>query len=155
MNSTRCGRAGKRFAYILWVILLCPTSMTVLRAQQTGLPVTNRPPPPPAARQSPSEEEEFIQPSRPGIADPAEFQKPGVLQLEYGYDANFRAEEFRTQQTTPLTLRFAASKRLLLDFTLDTVTSETDEGGARSTGVGDTRLGFQVLALEDTERHPA
>lgn len=42
---------------------------------------------------------------------------------------------------------------MLLD--LDTLKSETDENGNRETGVGDTRLGFQVVALKDTERHPA
>lgn len=40
-------------------------------------------------------EEELIKASRPDIADPAEFQPPGVLQIEYGIDATFRAEEFR------------------------------------------------------------
>jgi hypothetical protein len=78
-----------------------------------------------------------------------------VLQLEYGYDANFHAEQFRTEQTAPLTLRFAASSGLLLEADLDSVISETDDGGSRMTGVGDTRIGFQVVALKDTEQHPA
>jgi hypothetical protein len=101
------------------------------------------------------EEEEFIKPSRPGVANPAEIQKAGVLQLEYGYDANFRGAEFRTEQTAPLALRFAASSRLLLEADVDTIKSETDETGNRRTGVGDTRLGFQLVALKDTEKHPA
>jgi hypothetical protein len=137
------------------MILLLLTSVVITHAQQMSIPVTDSLAPPPTAQQSSSEEEEFIQPTRPGIANPAEFQKPGVLQLEYGYDANFRADDFHTQQTAPLTLRFAASKRLLLDFNLDAPISETDEMGMRLTGVGDTRLGFQVLALEDAEQHPA
>ena len=105
--------------------------------------------------QSSNEEEEFIKPDRSSVANPAEIHKPGVLQLEYGYDANFRASEFRAQQSAPLTLRFAASSRLLLQADLDTVRSETDEMRVRMTGVGDTRLGFQVVALKDTEQHPA
>ena len=107
------------------------------------------------AVQSSDEEEEFIKPDRPSVSNPAEIHKAGVLQLEYGYDANFRASEFRTQQSAPLTLRFAASSRLLLQADLDTVKSETDEMRVRTTGVGDTRLGFQVVALKDTEQHPA
>lgn len=101
------------------------------------------------------DEEEFIKPSRPSLANPAEIQKPGVLQLEYGYDANFRAEEFRTQQSTSLALRFAASSHLLLELDLDTVRSETDDTRTRMTGVGDTRLGVQAVALEDAPDHPA
>ncbi|HEV8157920.1 MAG TPA: transporter [Pyrinomonadaceae bacterium] len=108
-----------------------------------------------AQQSSDDEEEKFIEPSRPNVANPAEFQKPGVLQVEYGYDANFRGEDFRWQQTAPLTVRFAASKRLLFDFDIDTIISEKSEMQQHETGVGDTRVGVQVLALEDTERHPA
>lgn len=125
-----------------------------LRAQQMLIPVTDTLSSP-DAQSSKAEEEEFIKPSRPGVANPAEIQKAGVLQLEYGYDGNFRAEEFRKEQTAPLTLRFAASSRLLLELNLDTVKSQTDESGSRETGIGDTRLGFQVVALKDTEKHPA
>lgn len=102
------------------------------------------------------EEEEFIKPSRPSVANPAEIHKAGVLQLEYGYDANFRSRELRTEQTAPLALRFAASSRLLVELDLDTFKSETDaETRERQTGVGDTRIGVQVVALKDTEQHPA
>ncbi|HEX8115924.1 MAG TPA: transporter [Pyrinomonadaceae bacterium] len=105
--------------------------------------------------QQSEEEEDFIKPARPTVATSAEIQKAGVLQVEFGYDSNFRAEEFRTEQTLPLTLRFAASKRVLLEADLDVLKSETDEAGVRMTGVGDTRLGFQVVALGETEEHPA
>ncbi|MDT4898202.1 MAG: hypothetical protein QOH25_3279 [Acidobacteriota bacterium] len=138
---------------LLFVLLLVLMPAT-LRAQQMSIPVTDTLPSP-AAQKSQDEEEDFIKPSRPGVALPAEIQKAGVLQLEYGYDGNFRAEEFRKDQSAPLTFRFAASSRLLLEFDLDTVKSQTDEGGERETGIGDTRLGFQVVALKDTEKHPA
>jgi hypothetical protein len=101
-------------------------------------------------------EEEFIKPSRPSVANPAEIQRAGVLQVEFGYDGLFRSDEFRDQQAAPLTLRFAATSRLLLELNLDAVKSQKDEGTRRrDTGVGDTRLGFQFVALEDTEAHPA
>ncbi|MBA3601313.1 MAG: hypothetical protein H0W45_08775 [Acidobacteria bacterium] len=35
-----------------------------------------------AQQSSDDEEEKFIEPSRPNVANPAEFQKPGVLQVE-------------------------------------------------------------------------
>ncbi len=155
MNRTEYRYAGKKLASILWVVSFFLTSVVVIQAQQMIVPVSDSLPASPSAGQSASEEEEFIQPSRPSIANPAEFQRPGVLQLEYGYDGNFRADDFRAQQAAPLTLRFAASKHLLLDFSLDSVISETDEMRMRTTGIGDIRLGFQVLALEDTEQHPA
>jgi hypothetical protein len=101
------------------------------------------------------EDDELIKPSRPTAANPAEYQKPGVLQIEFGYDGNFRSDKFRSQHTAPLTVRFATLERLLLDFNIDTLISEKDETGNRETGVGDTRLGVQFLALKDTDKHPA
>lgn len=110
-----------------------------------------------AAQQSLSEEDEdFIKPARPTVANPAEIQTPGVLQIEFGYDSNFRAEDFRFQQSAPLNIRFAAHSRLLLEAEIETMQSERREkGGSLETGVGDTRLGFQAVALKDSEKHPA
>jgi hypothetical protein len=112
--------------------------------------------PPLPLQGSQTEEEEFIKPSRPGVANPAEIQKGGVLQVEYGYDANFRSRELHTDQSAPLALRFAATSRLLLELDLDTFKSETDEATRmRETGIGDTQIGLQVVALKDTAAHPA
>ena len=138
-----------------WLLLITALSAQAQQVMSSSVPVTDTLLPPVISPQSQSEEEDFIKPSRPSVANPAEIQKAGVLQIEFGYDGNFRAEEFRSQQTAPLTLRFAASSRLLLEANLDTVKSETDETGMRATGVGDTRLGLQVVALKDTEQHPA
>ncbi|HEX8161206.1 MAG TPA: transporter [Pyrinomonadaceae bacterium] len=103
-----------------------------------------------------SEGEEFIKPDRPTVSSSAEFQKAGVLQVEYGYDGNFRSDEFQAEHTGQLALRFAASSRLLLTFDLDTFKSETDrETRERRTGVGDARLGLQAVAVKETEAHPA
>ncbi|HEX8920460.1 MAG TPA: transporter [Pyrinomonadaceae bacterium] len=147
----------KRRAALLLLLAFVFLTTTATSAQQLIVPVTDALPPIKAAAgaQTGQEEEEFIKPGRPGVANPAEIQKAGVLQLEFGYDANFRAAEFHTQQTAPLSLRFAAGSRLLLEATLDTVESETDEQGTRMTGIGDARLGIQIVALKDTERHPA
>lgn len=133
-------------------VLLMPAATRAQRLMNS-IPVTDTLPKSVAEPQQ--EDEDFIKPSRPSVANPAEIQKAGVLQLEYGYDANFRSSEFRTQQSAPLTLRFAASSRILLEADVDVVKSETDETGTRETGIGDTRLGFQVVALKDTEQHPA
>ena len=145
--------SGQRLARFLWLTLLLTAFVTVVYPQRLTKSTDNTQSPP--VQQSNEEEEEFIKPSRPNITNSAEFQKPGVLQIEYGYDGNFRSDEFRSQQTAPFTLRFAASERVLLDFNIDTVISEVDEMRERKTGVGDTRVGVQVLALKDTEQHPA
>ena len=98
----------------------------------------------------------FIKTSRVTITNPAEFQKAGVLQLEYGYDAYYRARNFRMEQASPLTLRFAATDRLLLALDVVTFISERHhEHDPLVTSVGDTRLGFQVVALKETPERPA
>jgi Putative MetA-pathway of phenol degradation len=141
--------------WVLCLLLLLITTATSY-AQRMSIPITDNLPTAPSRHSgNQQEEEEFIKPSRPGVASPAEIQKAGVLQVEYGYDVNFRADEFRTQQTVPLALRFAASGRLLLELDPDIVKSETEENGNQETGVGDTRLGFQVVANKETGMHPA
>lgn len=129
----------------------------ITHAQQASRPFSGALTSPVAAtQQSDSQEEPFIKPSRPGATNPADIQRAGVLQLEYGYDALFRSDAFRSQHTAPLALRLAAQKRLLVELDLDTVISEVvRDARERQTGVGDTRVGVQVVGLKDTETHPA
>jgi Putative MetA-pathway of phenol degradation len=96
------------------------------------------------------QKDDFIKPSRPTVSEPADIQRVGVLQLEFGLDAEFDAKEFRNQQTTPLELRFAALSRLLLSFLLETVKSQVDPTDGRMTGVGDAIIGLQVVAFKRT-----
>jgi len=96
---------------------------------------------------------DFIVPSRPTVSNPAEFQKPGVLQLEIGYNANFHAPGVQVQQDMPLALRFAVSKRLLLEFDGDSPSSQTING-IRTTGAGDSQLGIQVVLQHEQESRP-
>jgi hypothetical protein len=100
------------------------------------------------------QKDDFIKPSRPTVADPADIQKVGVLQLEFGLDASFDAEGFRNQQTTPLRLRFAAASRLLFAFQIEAVKSQLDPTGRRMTGVGDTELSLQFVALRQSDNRP-
>src|SRR5262245_30828432 len=94
------------------------------------------------------QKDSFIVPSRPTVSEPADIQRVGVLQLEFGLEAEFDAKEFRNQQTTPLDLRFAALSRLLLDFKLEVVKSQVDRTDGRMTGIGDAIMGLQVVAFE-------
>lgn len=97
------------------------------------------------------DEPDFIVPARPTVSNPAEFQRPGVLQLEYGFNGNWRAPGGASEQDTPLALRFAVSRRLLLELDTDSPFSQASDG-ARVTGAGDTQLGAQlVLRHEDAQ----
>jgi hypothetical protein len=106
-----------------------------------------------AQGQSASDEPDFIVPSRPTVSNPAEFQKPGVLQLEVGYSANFHAPGIHLQQDMPLALRFAVNKRLLLEFDGDSPISQT-VAGVSTTGVGDSQLGVQLVLQHEKESRP-
>jgi hypothetical protein len=106
-----------------------------------------------AQDQSAPDEPDFIVPSRPTVSNPAEFQKPGVLQLEIGYNSNFSAPGIHLQQDMPLALRFAVNKRLLLEFDGDSPSSQT-VAGVRTTGAGDSQLGVQVVLQHEKESRP-
>src|SRR6266550_3130105 len=106
-----------------------------------------------AQDQSAPDEPDFIVPSRPTVSNPAEFQKPGVLQLEIGYNANFHSPGFQLQQDLPLALRFAVSRRVLLEFDGDSPSSQT-VAGVRTTGAGDSQLGLQVVLQHEKESRP-
>ncbi|MDX6693270.1 MAG: hypothetical protein QOF02_873 [Blastocatellia bacterium] len=141
---------------LLLALLFITTAAVETRAQQFAARTTDSLPAMAAqSDKEADEDEEFIKPTRPGVTNPAEFQRPGVLQLEFGYEGNFRALDVRADQSLPLALRFAAATRLLLEVDVDVLKSQTSDGGGRETGVGDTRVGFQVVALKETEAQPA
>lgn len=99
------------------------------------------------------DEPDFIVPARPTVSNPAEFQRTGVLQLEYGFNGNWRAHDFDSEQDTPLALRLAVSRRLLLELDTDSPFSQK-ENGARTTGAGDTQLGAQLVLRREDARGP-
>lgn len=101
-----------------------------------------------------NDEADFIVPSRPTVSNPAQFQKSGVLQLEFGYNANFKSADYQSQQDAPLALRFAVNRRLLLELDFDNPYSQTDKSGFRQTGAGDTTLGAQVVLQFEKESRP-
>ena len=147
----------------VWVAAVLVAFNAGASARQAGSPFVgnllshaSRPQQKQSQPQPPQEEEAEIKPSRPGVANPADIPEPGVLQLEFGYDSNFRARDVRAEHTLPVTLRYSAAKRLLLHVDFDAVRSQTDEQTReRATGFGDTRVGFQVVAVEEGEGRPA
>src|SRR5262245_25823314 len=109
---------------------------------------------PPASGGESGSEQDFIVPARPTFSNPAEFQRPGALQLEYGYNANFHAPGISVAQDTPLALRFAASSRFLLELDSDVVISQSIPGGIRATGFGDMQLGIQGVLEHENRSCP-
>jgi hypothetical protein len=99
------------------------------------------------------DEPDFIVPARPTVSNPAEFQRPGVLQLEYGFDGNWHEPGGDSQQRAPLALRFAVSRRLLLELDSDLPISQTADG-LRTTGAGDTQLGVQLVLQHEAASRP-
>lgn len=144
----------KRLRIILFVSLI---GISVAPAQQT--PPTPTPTPTAQSDATSNDAEDnaaAIKPKRPTASRPAETQGAGLLQIEYGYDGNFRSRDLRRDETGALTISFAATDRLQLELNLDTVASQVDRAtNSRTTGVGDARLGFQFTTLEDTARHPS
>lgn len=92
---------------------------------------------------------------RPSVSNPADFNTPGLLQVEYGYGGYFRGNGFRSQQAGNLTVTYAATERIGFEFDFDTVSSERDLQLFRSTGVGDSRLGVQIDIADETKRLPS
>ncbi|MBZ5537913.1 MAG: transporter [Acidobacteriia bacterium] len=93
-------------------------------------------------------------PARPSVSNPAEFQRPGVLQLEFGYNANFHARGVRSELDTPMAIRFAASRRILLEFDSDNVISLVTSDGVRMTSLGDTQIGIQGVVEHESHSRP-
>ncbi len=78
---------------------------------------------PPAAY---AQEDDFIDPSRPTVSEDATVQRAGVLQIEPGIESDFRAPDYRSQQSMPIAFRFAVNERLRLDLDVDVVVSQLD-----------------------------
>jgi hypothetical protein len=139
-NDYPVDRSMKTFLATLFALFFFLSSHAVAYAQAT----------PPAS----DDEQDFVVPARPTFSNPAEFQKPGVLQLEYGYNANFHAPGVSVAQDTPLALRFAANSRFLLELDSDLVISQSLSGGLRATGYGDMQLGVQGVLEHEKESRP-
>ena len=101
----------------------------------------------------PPPEPDFIVPARPTVSNPAEFQKPGVLQLEFGFNRSLRATEGGSLWDFPLAIRFAASRRLLVEFDGDSPFAQ-ESSGMRLTGAGDSQLGVQVVLQHEQHKCP-
>jgi hypothetical protein len=107
------------------------------------------------ATPNPDDEPDFIVPARPTVSNPAQFQRPGVLQLEIGYVANFSSRgSYNFQQDVPVALRFAVNKRLLLELDSDSPYALKNPFGRTETRGGDTQVGIQAVLQKENEKRP-
>ncbi len=92
---------------------------------------------------------------RPSVSNPADFNTPGVLQIEYGYGGYFRGNGFRSQQAGTLSMTFAATERIGIEFDVDTVSVQQDPQFIRAKGIGDSRIGIQLDIANESELLPS
>ncbi|MGE0129293.1 MAG: transporter [Blastocatellales bacterium] len=138
---------------ILWLCFLLLA--THQAAAQQPPSTTAAPQSQTASQTSPADDQFNFKSRRRRVSKPAEFQGAGVLQLDYGYNGDFRARQMQAAQAATLNLNFALTDSLLLEFSNDNLASQTDTANLRQTGIGNTSLGFQWTALEEKEQRPS
>jgi hypothetical protein len=143
----------RKLAIAGWLALLFFMPVGVSCAQQGPLPQLDSKPAGDSV--SSSNEPNAVKPRRSRVAHPAEFQGAGALQLEYGYDGNYRSRDLLADQAGSLALSLSVLDQLQAELDLDAITSQTDRSDRRMSGIGDAHIGVQITALEDTKRHPS
>ena len=92
----------------------------------------------------------WIRPKRPTVSRPTEFQAPGVLQLELGFDGAFGGADLREHNAMPVTVSLAASTRVLLELNADAITWRVPRGPGGMTGFGDLTSALQLVLDPDS-----
>jgi len=102
------------------------------------------------------QQEISVTPNRPGVADPADVTKKGVLEIEYGWERAFRGAEFKTLTVATGLIRFGLAEDLELRLGMDNYLSQRSEDPeGRRSGVGDTSPGFKYRFLRQDGFWPA
>jgi outer membrane putative beta-barrel porin/alpha-amylase len=153
-----CALLISRMIFCIAVLLLVSLVPVRRWGQNAGPPAPAVPDQPPRdkseAKDDTGEEPAFIVPARPSVSNPAEFQRPGVLQLEFGYNSNYHFHGVRSELDTPMAIRFATSRRILLEFDSDNVISLVTSDGVRMTSLGDTQIGIQGIVEHESHSRP-
>lgn len=141
---------------ILFLLLFVVVCFKVSAQQSTPTPTPT--PTPDEVNQTEDQsvsETNPIKQKRRRAARPAEYQGAGVLQLEYGYSGDFKAPGTPDSQTLTLSLNYAVSDKLQLEFASDNFDSQSDSNGNRVNGFGNTYLGFQYTLQSEAKKKPA
>lgn len=138
----------------LFLLFFAVVSVKVSAQQSTPTPT----PTPNAANQTEDQsvtETNPIKQKRRRAARPAEYQGAGVLQLEYGYSGDFKAPGTPDSQAFTLSLNYAVTDKLQLEFANDNFDTQSDSNGNRVNGIGNTYLGFQYTLQSEAKKKPA
>ena len=92
---------------------------------------------------------------RSSVSNPANFNTPGVFQIEYGYGGYYRGGNFLAQHAGTLVASFAATELIGFEFDLDTFSSQLDRSRNRATGIGDVGVGIQFDLTDETKTAPS
>ena len=74
--------------------------------------------------------------------------------MQYGYSRDLAVPGLRAVQDMPLTLRFAASRRILLEFDIDGYISHIPDDGMTVSSMGDLQFGIQSVLRHENDRGP-
>lgn len=89
------------------------------------------------------------------VSNPADFNDPGTLQVEYGYGGYYRGNGFRSQQAGTFSIIYALSERVGLEFDIDTISAQRDSFFNSKIGLGDSRLGIQFDIADESKARPS
>jgi hypothetical protein len=92
---------------------------------------------------------------RSKVARPADFFGAGLLQLEYGYDGDFRSGDAERDQAGTASVLFNATEDVQFELDVDTFHNLTTSSAQTATGFGDAYLTVQVTTFAEGSRHPS
>ena len=144
----------RRHIFYLLIPICFSVFASVALAQQTTTPTPTPSPTPESEGKKIEQEIEQIfrvRKKNSSVTNTADFGNVGELEIGYGYGGFFRGPGFRSQYTGTLTLNFAATELIGLEFEVDNIASQLDSSFAQTTGVGDSRLTAQLDLIDDAE----
>jgi hypothetical protein len=89
------------------------------------------------------------------VSKPADFSGAGLLQVEYGYDGDFRAPDADRDQAGTISLLFNATEDIQLEFDFDTFHAVTSPSSPAEVGIGDAYVSGQITAFPASPQRPS
>jgi hypothetical protein len=89
------------------------------------------------------------------VSKPADFSGAGLLQLEYGYDGDFRAPDADKDQAGTASVLINLTEDFQFELDFDTFHAVSPASGGTAAGIGDTYAGAQLTAWSEAQRRPS
>ncbi len=77
------------------------------------------------------------------------------MQIEYGYDGDFKAKSSAASQAATLSINYSATPSLLVELAHDNVAAQTHRGAPTGIGLGNAYLGVQYTLAAEDQGHPS